>query len=62
MLRIMAGVAKTPAEKIADRQKRRIDRLNREFQMHLHLISLAQARERGDEGAKPMPFSKPKDK
>jgi len=60
LLLMMAGLIKAPAEKHLERQQRKLDKLARDWKRGLELISAIQARERGDDGTKPMPFGKPK--
>jgi hypothetical protein len=61
MLMMMAGVVKTPFEKHYERQQRKLEKLNREWKQDLEFVAAIQARERGDDGAKPMPFAKTKE-
>ena len=60
MLMMMAGALKTPWEKQVERQQRKLDKLQREWKQDLEIVAAIQARERGDDGAKPMPFAKQK--
>ena len=58
ILQQMAGIVRSPLEKQLDRQKRKEEKMTREWKQDLEYVNMIRARERGDEGAKPMPFAK----
>jgi hypothetical protein len=55
---MMAGVVATPQERALQRYERRMMRAQRIGQQELVLLELIARRERGEDGAKPMPFAK----
>ena len=57
ILRQMAGVQPTQFEKHLARQTRRMQRIERQANVEMMLVSMIQAREQGADGAKPMPFA-----
>lgn len=58
MLMMMAGMTPTPYERRLEREQRLINRVARDMQQRLTLMEMAQRRERGEDGAKPMPFAR----
>jgi len=56
LLRMMAGLTRTPQERRAERGVRRFRKLNAEAEQKMLLVDRIRQREQGEAGAKPMPF------
>jgi hypothetical protein len=59
ILEEMAGMRRTRAERVADRQIQRFRRQQQEAERMMLLVDKVRERERGAEGAPPMPFARP---
>lgn len=55
---MMAGQLPSPYERALQRAERRAARANRIGQEQIRLIEMIARRERGEDGAKPMPFAR----
>lgn len=58
LLMMMAGLMPDPYEQQQNRIMRRINRYAAELQRREQLMVAIQKRERGEEGARPMPFAR----
>jgi len=59
-LEMMAGMRRTRAERVADRQVQRFRRQQQEAERMMLLVDKVKQREAGTEGAPPMPYARPK--
>ena len=57
LLMMMAGISPTPLERRMEKETRSIIRYARELQAKENLMEMILRRERGEEGARPMPFA-----
>lgn len=61
MLQEMAGMRKSRAERVTERQLRHFRRQQAEAEMKMLLIDKIREREQGMQGAKPMPYARKPD-
>ncbi len=57
LLRQMAGIEQTPAQKAMRRNQRILERRQRAMQAENALVAMISRREQGQEGTPPMPFA-----
>jgi len=60
ILEEMAGMRRTRAERVAERQVMRFRRQAQEYEQRMMLVDKIREREKGTEGMPPMPFAKGK--
>jgi len=57
LLRRMAGISKSPGERVAQRRQRREQKLQRESERRIKLVEQIMQREQGVPGFRMMPFA-----
>lgn len=58
LLRMMAGLARSPADRRAEREVRKFRKANAEAEQQMLLVDRIRQREAGEAGARPMPYAR----